>query len=155
MSMIRFAHLVSRTSDGAVPDGYDGFHWSNFGVAGDLDPAIGPASGFLNDIYKNHWVAFNEGGHDATMSRDTPFTLKQALIAGGWNDGLRITATGYLHGVQVVTETFGVNTNQNLIYFSPQFHDIDSVTFHSQGGTHHAGYTGSGTEFAIDNIVWG
>jgi hypothetical protein len=155
MTMIRFAHLTPRTGEGTVPDGYDGFHWSNFGVAGDLDPAIGPASGFLNDIYKNHWVAFNEGGLDATMSRDTPFTLKSALIAGGWNDDLHITVTGFRHGVPVVTETIGVNTNQNNITFSTQFSNIDTVTFHSFGGTHHAGYTGSGEEFAIDNIIWG
>ncbi|HUA17744.1 MAG TPA: PEP-CTERM sorting domain-containing protein [Bryobacteraceae bacterium] len=148
--VITFDDLTFSSLDEAIPNGYSGLNWSNFGVINTADAfsEIG-ANGYTNGTVSGTNVAFNENGTAAAVS-DGDFTFNSAYFTAAWNTGLTITVVGKEGGVTVDTTSFVVNTTgPTLETFN--WTGIDELDFSSSGGTN-AGYNGSGTQFAMDNM---
>ena len=131
-----------------IPNGYGGLNWVNFGAT---DTRAGVPSGYRNGVISSYNTLFNRVGAPADFSSQTPFTFNSAYLTAAWNNGLTLAVTGYLADQIVDFRTITVNTS------GPTFEvfnwtNIDRVNFVSSGGTP-AGYTGSGTHFALDNLT--
>lgn len=137
-------------SDGAqLNNGYAGFDWDNFYYLTGTE--LGIPSGYINGTVSQPNVAYNGFGEQASFSSANQFNLTSADIAGAWDNGLRIEVQGYDGATLEYDNTYTVNTTgPSLITFD--YTGITSVNFISSGGTA-AGYVGSGTQFAIDNIL--
>ena len=136
-------------SNDIIAPGYSGLQWNNFLV---LDGVNHGASGYTLSAISPNNVAFNGFGGPATFSSASAFTFNSAYITAAWNDGLQLTVTGSLNGVQVDTTTFTVNTSGSTLE-TFNWSNIDSVTFTSFGGTPNPNFTGSGEHFAMDNLT--
>ena len=137
----------------AVANGYGGLTWSNFNyVNAEEEATNGAGMGGYNygDVTAPD-IALNGGGAQAAVSSATPFEFNSGYFTAAWNNGLKITLTGYLNGVQVDQTTFTVSTRAPTLV-TLNWADVTSVTFASSGGTN-AGYRGWGEEFALDNMT--
>jgi hypothetical protein len=108
-------------------------------------------SGYDTGTVSQHNIALNSGGSDARLSRATAFSLIGGYFTGAWNDGLSITLTGLLSGVEKFTKTFQVNTS-GPVFTALNFSGIDQVTLHSAGGVTRDPTLGSGTQFVLDDL---
>ena len=134
--------------DALIPNGYDGFDWSNFYyLDGD---AYNPNSGYANGAVSGPNVAFNGFGESASLSGPT-FNFIGADLTAAWNNGLSITVDGYDNGVLVDQETVVVNST-GPTWFEFDFNGITDLVFSSSGGTN-AGYGGTGTQFVIADFT--
>lgn len=137
--------------DSYVPilNGYQSFDWNNFGAF--YGPGS-PLSGYAAGVISSPNVAFNLAANPASFSSDTQFTFTSTYFTAAWNDGLNITIEG-LDGATVVDSTTIVvsATVPTLATFG--WDGLTEVDFTSFGGTQHSGYTGHGTEFALDNLT--
>jgi hypothetical protein len=137
----------------AVANGYGGLTWDNFNyvnVQEEENDGTGLAGYNYGDVSAPN-VALNGGGALAAVSSATPFEFNSGYFTAAWNNGLRITLTGYLNGVQVDQTTFTVSAHAPTLV-TLNWGDLTSVTFASSGGTN-AGYRGWGEEFALDNMT--
>ena len=133
----------------APPAGYNGLQWYNFQV---LDAVHSPRSGYHDGVVSPNNVAFNNGGEPANFSSSGAFDLDSAYLTAAWNDGLQVEAQGFVGGVLTYDNTYTLSpTAASLINFD--YLGVDEVKFTSSGGTHHSGYIGIGTQFAMDNLV--
>jgi hypothetical protein len=132
-----------------VPVGYEGLAWTNFFT---LDGTDFAPSGYQNGVVSPKNVALNAGGNAASFSSATPFTLEDFYITAAWNDLMTVTVTGFLHGVQQDVTSLLVDTSgptHSILGWT-----VDQVAFTSAGGVNH-GYSGAGTQFALDNVTLG
>ena len=139
-------------SGSAINNGYNGLDWNNFYA---LDGTNYSNSGYQNGVVSPNNVAYNAYGNDASISvASGTFTLSSGYFTAAWNDGLNIDVTGFNSGTQIDQTTLVENTS------GPKFETfnwsgIDTVTFHSFGGTPNAQFSGNGigTHFALDNLT--
>ena len=142
---------VTTESEAAITDGYAGFNWQNFWV---LDAAhfVSNPSGYLNGMVSSGYIAFNAFGAPAELS-GSPFNFVGAYLTSAWRDNLNVGIEGYRLGTLVYSETVVLNTSSPL-WFAADYLNVDTVRFVSYGGTHHPGYSGDGTHFALDNLTY-
>ena len=96
-------------------------------------------------------VAYNPGGAPASISSSSPFALFSAYLTAAWNDNLQVEVQGYNGTALVYDNKYLLSaTTPTLVRFN--YVGVTSVNFFSSGGTPHLGYTGSGTQFAMDNL---
>lgn len=127
---------------------YGGFTWSNFSVIN----AATSNSGYHNGMISGTNVAYNSFANPATFSRANPFTLNNAYFIGAWNDGLSIHVVGTGTGSTTYVKDFVVDsTSASNIVFN--WSGLTSVRISSSGGTPHAGYSGAGAHFGMDNLT--
>jgi hypothetical protein len=142
-----------------ISGAYAGFNWLNFQV---LDTSAETAragtayTGYSNSALSGTNVVFNGFGNPAGIASTAPgssFALTSGYFTAAWNDGLNVTAQGYLNGVLKDTESFTVSTTgPTLETFN--WTAIDEVTFSPSGGTPHSEEAfGAGTNFALDNLT--
>ncbi len=135
------------TSGDPLPAGYGGLEWDNlFGV----NPrAEGFTGGWTNGVTGANLV-YNGSELPGTISRTTGFTLNAASFVGAWNDGLTITAQGFVGTDLAFAKSFVVNTTGAVpVVFD--WAGVTSVTFSSAGGRDRF-YSLSGTNFGLDNL---
>ncbi len=131
-----------------IAGGYAGLNWSNFGV---YDSSYGPTpSGYVTADTK---VAFNRMGQSASFSSDIDFTLDSLSLTAAWNNGLTVLIKGWNDGAVAFTTTVELTTTA-ITRLALNWSGIDKVSFHASGGID-AGYNGSGTHFALDNLTLG
>jgi hypothetical protein len=146
---ITFDDLNPSPSGTLIANGYSGFDWINFYA---INPStFGATNGYTNGLVSSPNVAFNGGGIAANLSSTSPFTFNSAYFNAAWNNGLSITVTGFLSGVQEDTLTFIVNSTGPSTLETFNWSNINELTFVSTGGTN-AGFNGSGTQFVLDNL---
>lgn len=135
--------------DCGIPPGYHGLNWANFYFA---NTAVLPPSGYVNGVVSGTWVAFNANGTPADLLQgSSPFTLNSGYFTAAWNDGLTLNVTGYVGGIATDFASFILNTSgPQLLTFD--WTNLDDVFFVTSGGTN-AGYIGTGTQFALDNLT--
>ena len=133
-----------------VPNGYNGFQWSNFLVIDALDSQI--PSGGQNGTVSSRNVAFNSGGSPADFSSSGAFALDSAYLTAVWNDGLRVEVQGFVGTTLTYDNTYILKTAGPLLV-NFNYLGVDEVNFISSGGTHHSGYSGDGTQFVMDNLT--
>lgn len=129
---------------------YEGFEWDNFGVA--TYDHKGAYTGYYNANVSGDYVAFNQWGVPAAVSRDNPFCLVGAHFTAAWRNGLQILAEGYLEGDLVHSRTFTVCTCDPT-WVSFDWGYVDHVVFSTSGGES-AGYAQNSFQFAMDNMVY-
>ena len=134
---------------GEIPTGWASFDWSaNFDW---LNAAkYTPVSGYQYGMVSSPNVAYNGYGDNVSFRRNTPFEIVSFDLTGAWRNGLEVTVTGFRKGVQVDSTTFTVNSTGPTL--ETLNWDVNSVTFHSFGGTD-AGYGANGNQFVLDNLT--
>jgi hypothetical protein len=136
----------------AIAPGYGGLNWSNF-YALNVTPATYSRSGYIHAIESGTYVAFNAGGTPASISATSAagFDLTDGYFTGAWNNGLNISAAATFENGTTAVKNFLVNTSgaTDVVF---DWTDLKSVRFSSFGGTPQAGFSGAGTQFAIDNL---
>ncbi len=140
------------STSSAIPAGYGGLNWSNFYTL-NATPAYYGSSGYIHATESGTYVAFNAGGSPASISATSAagFDLTDGYFTGAWNNGLNITAAATFENGTSASKTFLVNTSgpSDVVF---DWVDLKSVRFSSFGGTPQAGFSGAGTQFAIDNL---
>jgi hypothetical protein len=140
---------------GVIPNGYHGLTWTNFNFIAGLAPGVTP-SGFNNAVISPNQVGFNATGAAANISSPAGITVGSGYFTSVWNDNLAVEAVGIRYNSggpnTVVFDTAFVlqPTGPSLETFN--WSGINEILFIASGGTTHAGYSGSGTEFAVDNL---
>lgn len=155
--VIGFDDLPGSTA--SVPDGYHGLNWTNFEVL-TADDAAYDNTGYQQALISPHNVAFGVQ-QDGLPIRiwvfaGSTFTLDGGYFTAAWDDGLRVEAVGSLLGVAVAGDDVAFVLSATAPTFETfGFVGVDSVVFTITPGTPHAGYNGSGTQFAVDNLSFG
>jgi|SRR5947209_2490162 len=143
-------------TQGPIPDGYMGLHWSNFYYLNGIDtnpagPIIGDPSmlGYRNGVVSRKNVAYNGFGQDAFLFADTPFTLTSAYFTSTayWLNTSFVDVTGFLGGNQVGFDHLAINANgpvqENFGW------TVDGVSIST------ATLTAGGFDVAVDNLKLG
>ena len=148
-SLVTFDELTPTASGLAVPANYASLNWSNFFYIDGVNYAGNP-SGFQAGVVSSNNVAYNAAANPAGIVGGL-FDLNSAYLTAGWNDNLEVEAKGYIGGVLSYDQTYSLSaTARTLIQFN--YLGVDQVDFVSSGGSHHAGYGGTGTNFVMDNV---
>ena len=142
---------VTTEPDAAIGNGYAGFNWQEFWVLNAPEYPWNP-SGYLNGLVSGDYVAFNGWGTPAEFS-GRRFNFEGVYLTSAWRDGMNIDIEGYRFGTLIYSETIVLNTNAP-VWFEADYLNVDRVRFVSSGGTHHTGYAGDGTQFAMDNLTF-
>ena len=148
-TLVTFDDLTCSSSGTPIPTSYSGLTWDNFYC---LDSSA-RVDGYHNGAVSPSNVALNWFSNPANFSISSPssFTLNSAYLTAAWNNGLNVQVQAYRLGSLVSTTnhvlqaTAPLLVNFNLV-------NVDQVVFTSSGGTS-AGFSGSGTQFAMDNLV--
>jgi hypothetical protein len=132
----------------AVPNGYGGLNWNNFGVVNgaEMSPSNGYASvlGYYSGVVSPNNVAFNEYGDPASITVSGGlFDLDSAYLTSAIDSVplLDIQVQGFVGATMLYNNTYTVNNSgSTLINFD--YSGIDSVTF-----------TSGEEPFAMDNLT--
>jgi hypothetical protein len=138
-----------------VPGGYHGLIWNNFDYLNGLNYSVN-SNGYDAGVVSSSNVAFNAYGNpaDVTSATGAHFNFISAELTSAWNDNLQVEAQGYVDGALTYDQTYTLSaTTPTLIVFN--YLGVTEVNFISSGGTTHAGYTGGGINFAMDNVSVG
>ncbi|HTD66196.1 MAG TPA: Ig-like domain-containing protein [Candidatus Limnocylindria bacterium] len=96
----------------AIPNGYGGLQWNNFGVINGL---LRPASeGYHRGVVSVSNVAFNLFGDPATISSSIPFDVKSAYLTAAINLPnwtIQVAVQGFVGTTLVYDRTFVLNNN--------------------------------------------
>ncbi len=136
----------------SIPAGYGGVDWSNFYTLS-ATPAYYLHSGYIHAAESGTYVAYNSGGSAASISATSTsgFDLTDGYFTAAWNNGLSVTAAATFENGTHATKTFVLTTQSATDEFF-DWRSLASVRFTSTGGTPQAGFSGSGTHFAVDNL---
>jgi hypothetical protein len=132
-----------------IAAGYGGLNWINFRP---LDASDSVASGYVNGVVSAKNVIYNVNGSPAQITNSTAFNLNSAYVAAAWNDGLQLEVQGFAGSTLVYDNFYTVNTT-GPTFITFNYIGVTEVNFISTGGTHHSGYTGTGTMIALDNVT--
>jgi hypothetical protein len=127
-----------------IPNGYEGFNWSNFSVAkAETLAALNPKG--ASGVVSPDQAAFNADAGQATITRTNGGTfslLNEYLTSVTSNQAVEVK--GFLNGIMTYDKTYNINTqNPTLVNFANDgFTGIDKVTFTSLGNK----------PFVMDNV---
>jgi subtilase family serine protease len=129
---------------------YDGLNWNNCGV---MNGVLATNTGYYAGVVSSSNVVYNNSGSAAYFYSGSAFDLISASLTAAWNDNLQVQVLGVTGSTITYSNVYTLSaTNQTLIHFN--YLGVTEVYFASAGGTKHAAYTaGSGTQFAMDNVV--
>lgn len=138
-----------------IPDAYQGLIWTNWNVLDTADATniFGPSGAAAGTVTPPN-VAYNPDGGEAIFSSATPFVFDSADLTAVWNQGMFITVTGLLNGVaedQEVLSPPPSATGPTLYSFD--WAGINEVDILPTAGVPFAGYSGAGTQLALDDLT--
>ena len=133
-----------------VPNGYGALSWSGFTVL-DAVTYEGNPSGYRAGLRSASNVIFGSGSA-SIGSFGYAFALRTVYLTAAWNDNLQVTVQGYYLGKLEYFRTYKLSAVSATQIKLPSL-PVTSVVFTASGGTHHAGYIGSGPFFAMDNLT--
>jgi hypothetical protein len=126
----------------AVPNGYGGLNWDNFGVLDGLE--LDPGYGYNAGVVSPNNVAFNLYGDSASISVSSgSFDLESAYLTSALNSVpiQQIQVQGFIGGTVVYNNIYTVN-NQGPTLINFDYVGIQSVTL-----------TSGSQQFAMDNLT--
>lgn len=147
-----------------IPYGYGmtDFYWSNFNV---LSTSNNPPNGYYNGTVSFPNVAYDPFGQpailksfDFTNNEYVPFNFDSVYLAAAWDNGLQIEIQGYTlvggNPTLTIDDFVNVNTTGPTL-FNFDFKNVVLLDFipTCTGACTPAGYSGSGTHFAMDNMT--
>jgi hypothetical protein len=133
-----------------VPPGYHGLFWGKFTYLDGVHYAGNP-SGYQAGVVSPNYVIFGGGTVPCVISAGM-FDFLSAYATAAWNDNLQVEAKGYLKGALIYDQTNTLSaTSPTLVQYN--FYGVDEVDLTSFGGSLHAGYSGGGELFALDNVT--
>jgi len=146
------------TTQGFIPDGYMGLHWSNFYYMNGIDtdpagPIIGDPSmlGYRNGVVSRSNIAYNGFGFDAAFFVDpgSSFTLTSAYFTSTayWLNTSYVDIAGFLNGNQVGSDHLAINSNTPVQETFNWLVDGVAITTATD--------TAAGFDVAVDNIQLG
>jgi len=148
-SLVTFDELTQTASGLAVPANYAGLNWGNFFYIDGVNYVSNP-SGFQAAVVSSNNVAYSVSTNPASIVGGL-FDLNSAYLTAAWNDNLQVEAKGYIGTVLSYDQTYTLSAiARTLIQFN--YLGVDQVDLVSSGGSHHAGYSGTGTNFVMDNV---
>lgn len=135
-----------------MPDGYQGFTWTNFAVIN--GPLYGD-SGYNNGIVSGDQVACACAGDlgqtiNTLTAGGALFTLDSGWFTSAWNDGATLLVEGFANGGLLHSASYMLDTS-GPDFLSFGWSGIDEVQFSISGGTS-AGLPGGGDYFAVDDL---
>jgi hypothetical protein len=137
---------------GDIPADYKNLSWTNLQYINPFHAGGWSNSGAGTGIVSLSYDAISSPGVPAEIQSTTTFTLNSAYFAANLNYGRSITVKGELAGAIVHTQTFTVDTIGSTREFF-NWQNIDTVLITTTGGTHHSSLSGTGTSFAMDNLI--
>ena len=138
------------TSTGTVPNGYNNLLWT---TASAYLPSSN-TNGYFTALTTSPYNIFNPFGNPLTIGTANAnlITLYSLVAAAAWYDNLQLTVNGYNSNTIVVTTTVTLQVFTPSYLTFTGFTGLDKIIFTASGGTKNSGVTGSGTQFAMDNI---
>jgi hypothetical protein len=134
----------------AIPNGYSGLNWNNFGVE---NTTQFPASGFVNGTVSPANIAFNVYGNPASLSSDLPFIFVSGYFTSGAGVGMSLEISG-LNGTRVVFDEMFTVSLYGPSFLSFPSTPVTEVDFTTTGGTSPGpGYVGGGPVMVLDNVT--
>ena len=138
-----------------IPNGYQGLNWTNWNVLNTAEfttnANAGLPNGAQNGTVSPPNVAYTLNG-DLSIFSNNPFTFNSADLTAFWRNGLQVTVTGKLGGVEEDTTTVSLlATGPTLENFN--WSNIDEVDVFPIAGTGTRIYNGDGTQVAMDNLT--
>jgi len=139
-----------------LPDGYDGFKWSNGFV---IDPnawfgGMGAAGGFGQGLDSPRMLMSNGGGNMLVLTKMNGglFNLADGKFGSAWREGTTLSIRGFTGGNQTFFRTVLLNWD-NPQFLKLGIRGVDRIEFESSGGTVGAGFdANSNTSFTADNL---
>jgi hypothetical protein len=129
---------------GEIPTKWASFTWSPDAYWANGTAPDNAGTGFQNGMVSAPNVAYNDGRPVLAFGRNTPFELVSFYLTSALRNGLEVTVTGYMRGVEVDSETFTVNESAPTLE-TFDWH-VDRVTLHGSG-------KGDGDIFVLDNLT--
>lgn len=138
------------TSTGAIPNGYKNLLWD---TASGYLPS-GSTNGYSTAMVTSPYDVFNPFGDPLTIQTASLnlITLYSLVAAAAWYDNLDLTVDGYNSNTIVVSATFTLQVFTPSYLTFTGFTGLDKIVFTTSGGTKNSGVTGSGRQFAMDNL---
>ncbi len=134
----------------AVPVDYHNLVWGNLYYLNAVQYTN--ASGYYAGMSSPSNVVYDAYGTNASLGQASPFGFLSAYMTAAWRDNLQVQVLGYNLGTLLYSNTYVLNaTAPTLINFG--YTGVTEVDFIPSGGTPHAGYPGTGTQFVMDNIT--
>jgi hypothetical protein len=148
--VVTFDDIPNSGYGSPISNGYAGLNWDNFGVLNTLNIP----SGYQNGTVSKSNIAYNGAGYSAliNLAGGGTFDFNSTYLTAAWNNGLNILVEGFL-GVNTLYSTIVNVDTTSPTKFDFNFLGIDQLKFTSYGGSN-AGYNGSGTHFAVDNLAY-
>jgi hypothetical protein len=134
----------------AIPNGYQGFNWTNFGAVDYTSDAFLAISGYKFGIVSPANVGYNLSGNPAAFSAAAPFTLNSFYATAAWRNQLVVLVQGFLSGALVNAVTVLVDPT-GPIFVDLDWENIDQVTIDTSGGTP-AGLNSNNFQVVIDDM---
>lgn len=149
--VLTFDDLTPTASINAIPDGYGGLDWNFMPYVN--APIAAPLSGYNNGIVSGDYVAFSVNNTLHVITSSSAFDFNGAYLTGAWRDGLDINIKGY-DGVNLLYDTTVVANSDAPAWFLLDYLGVDRLEFSSFGGVDNPAYSGTGTQFAMDNFTY-
>jgi hypothetical protein len=151
---VTFDGLAETTAGLPVPTGYRGYNWNGFDYVDGINYAGNPSGYKAGVISTNNVAAGLAPTNSITSTNGGHFNFISAELTGAWNDHLQLEAQGYVDGVLTYDQTYSLNaTTPTWIVFD--YLGVTQVNFIASAGMKHAGYSGVGEYFAMDNVTIG
>lgn len=133
-----------------MPESYGGFEWDNMYVINGL-----PSTGFDNGAVSGDYVAYNGFGSMGASISDGLFDFIGAYFTAAWRNGLNVSLTGKLDGLEKYAMTITVDTTK-ATWFDFNFLGIDELVISGYGGTDISdiNFENPRTHFAMDNFTF-
>jgi hypothetical protein len=146
--LITFDDLTPSGFGSLIPNGYQGYNWSNWYALNSSSNFYNP-SGYQNGSVSPENVAFNGFADPASVSSGSTFTASSVYVTAAWNDGLNVLIEGLNGGVGMFSTVVVVDTT-GPTFVPLGWSGIDELRISGSGGTAH--YTTGAHHVVIDNL---
>ena len=138
-----------------IPNGYGGLSWTNAGLMNATWERVTYGwNGFATALTSGIFVGFNSGGLQMAMNVPVGqyFQLNSIALAAGWRDNLTLTITATRNNAVIYRTVLNLQVAYKTTLYTLKWSGIDKVVFDTVGGTPHPSLSGTGTQFAFDDI---
>jgi len=130
VNLLSFDDVTTKFAD-AIPTGYGGLEWANFGV---IAAAYADPVGLQNAVVSTDYVAIPTDLTTAAYFGGTSFSFKDAYFGAGARDGLVLEIWGLDSHLHVKYLTFLTVDTLGALFHTFNWTDISAVGIFASGG---------------------